>query len=419
MTGPEPAASRRRSWYFGVLLLALVVRLAIVLPVIGRPPHDSDNYLTLARSLVDGRGFSLVGRLTAYRPPLYPLILAPFVALFGEQTAVPALLLNVLLGVGTAACTFLTARRWGFSDGRAALAGAIVACDPVLVVQARSVMTETLAAFLLSGAFMTAARDDSPRSAFGGGIWLGLASLCRPSLLATSVLISAAALASGPGSARLRLLRSVGVLAGTLIVLAPWAARNTRVFGEPVWTTTHGGYTLALANNPTYYRDVLDGKGGEVWTGPGQKTWAEGVLRRTRGLPEPEADRRLSAEGWRMARIAPGAFARATAARLKRFWGVAPARSVYPLPLRVATGLWTAPLLFAVGAGLASRRAWRWCRVAAVAAIFSLTIVHAFYWTDLRMRAPIVPAIALIAAGVVFPGWKSAGNGAGRGGENN
>ena len=34
----------------------------------------------------------------------------------------------------------------------------------------------------------------------------------------------------------------------------------------------------------------------------------------------------------------------------------------------------------------------------ALAAI-GLTLVHAFYWTDLRMRAPIVPAIALVAAG--------------------
>ena len=34
-------------------------------------------------------------------------------------------------------------------------------------------------------------------------------------------------------------------------------------------------------------------------------------------------------------------------------------------------------------------------------AILGLTIVHAFFWTDLRMRAPIVPAIALVAAGCV------------------
>ena len=31
--------------------------------------------------------------------------------------------------------------------------------------------------------------------------------------------------------------------------------------------------------------------------------------------------------------------------------------------------------------------------------IVGLTVVHFAYWTDMRMRAPIVPAIALIAAG--------------------
>ena len=47
-----------------------------------------------------------------------------------------------------------------------------------------------------------------------------------------------------------------GLLALTIVlVLSPWMIRNLLVFGEPVWTTTHGGYTLALANNPVYYRE--------------------------------------------------------------------------------------------------------------------------------------------------------------------
>ena len=36
--------------------------------------------------------------------------------------------------------------------------------------------------------------------------------------------------------------------------------------------------------------------------------------------------------------------------------------------------------------------------------VLGLTLVHALFWTDLRMRAPIVPAIALIAAGSRLPG---------------
>ena len=41
---------------------------------------DPDNYLPMARALASGDGFAFNGRPTAYRPPLYPLLLAPFAA---------------------------------------------------------------------------------------------------------------------------------------------------------------------------------------------------------------------------------------------------------------------------------------------------------------------------------------------------
>jgi hypothetical protein len=34
----------------------------------------------------------------------------------------------------------------------------------------------------------------------------------------------------------------------------------------------------------------------------------------------------------------------------------------------------------------------------AVALLISFTLVHAFYWADMRMRAPLVPVLALLAA---------------------
>ena len=46
---------------------------------------DPDNYLPLARSLAAGDGFALKGRLTAYRPPLYPMLLAPSIAIAGNE----------------------------------------------------------------------------------------------------------------------------------------------------------------------------------------------------------------------------------------------------------------------------------------------------------------------------------------------
>ena len=86
-----------------------------------------------------------------------------------------------------------------------------------------------------------------------------------------------------------------------LVVLSPWMIRNLLQFGEPIWTTTHGGYTLALANNPVYYREVLDGPPGRVWTGHDQWVWWDSVNRKTAGMSEPEADRYLRDEALRLA----------------------------------------------------------------------------------------------------------------------
>lgn len=395
------ALSRRASrWALAaVVALGLAARLAVIAPRLGRPPDDPDNYLPLARTLAEGRGLLINGRPSAYRPPLYPLALAPIVgALDAGRVMLGVGALHLLLGASTIGLTFAAACRLGLGDVRALAAASIVALDPVLVVQARSVMTETLAATLAAAALAGLAAG-SRRGALVGGLAFGLGGLCRPSTLAAAGLATAASLGFGPGTWRERLGRSALIAGATAAVLAPWAARNFWIFGEPVWTTTHGGYTLALANNPVYYAEVLDGPPGAVWSGENQFLWFDGVNRRMAGLPEPEVDRRLTREGLAMLRERPGAFARASLARLGRFWGLAPSGAVYPAWLRRATAAWTAPLWLALGWGLLRRDLWRWPDVSATAFVLALTTVHALFWTDLRMRAPIVPSIALIAAG--------------------
>jgi hypothetical protein len=193
------------------------------------------------------------------------------------------------------------------------------------------------------------------------------------------------------------------LFATTTATVAPWAWRNAAVFGEPVWTTTHGGYTLALANNPVYYDEVVHGPPGAVWTGHNQWLWWDAVNRSMRGLPEPEADRRMRREAWRVIAARPTDFVRASAARLGRFWALAPAAAVYPGPLRLATALWTAPLWLALALGLARRDTWTWPRVAAPLVLIGLSAVHTLYWTDMRMRAAVVPAVALVAAAAQIP----------------
>jgi hypothetical protein len=386
-------------WILAVAALGFVARLATAAPLLGRLV-DPDNYLRLAGALAAGQGFVWDGRPTAYRPPLYPLLLAPLVAVFGGGGAPLGWAISGLhaaLGAATVGLTALTARRWGLGPGRTLVTAIVVAFDPVLVSQSRMVMTETLAAFLLA-ASLAALATPGPRGAALGGLALGLAALCRPSTLPAAGLIVVAAMLVGPGSRAGRISRGALVALATIAVLTPWALRNARVLGEPVWTTTHGGYTLALANNPTYYAEVLDGPPGAVWSGANQKRWFDAIGPTVAGLSEPAADRRLRDNALALVRQRPRDFARATAARLSRFWSVIPAGAVYPGWVRALVALWTVPLWMALAAGLSQPRTWAWPRVTAPLLLLALTAVHAAYWTDMRMRAPLVPAIALIAA---------------------
>ena len=84
---------------------------------------------------------------TAYRPPLYPLLLTGCVAL-GDYSRAAVGVLHLALGVATVGLVLVLGRWWGLGNRRAALAALLVACDPILLSQSTQVMTETPAAFL-------------------------------------------------------------------------------------------------------------------------------------------------------------------------------------------------------------------------------------------------------------------------------
>jgi hypothetical protein len=379
-----------------VIVAGVLVRAGVMIPARGRF-DDPDNYLPLARSLAEGRGLIVRDRATAYRPPLYPIVLAPLVGGMGERVMPAIALLHLVLGAGTIGLTAWAASRWNPGRYRVLAASCLVAFDPVLVWQARFVMTETLTAFLLA-ATLAALTIEGRRGFALGGACAGLSALARPSLLPGTMLAVVAALFAAPGNRKERVRGAVLLAFSVLLVILPWALRNAKVLGEPVWTTTHGGYTLALANNEVYYREVLEGPPGRVWTGDEQWRWWDSVNRATAGMSEPEADRYLRRQAVRLAIDQPTTFLRASVERLLRFWSLSPAIAVYSPVVRWATALWTAPVWLAMALGLLQRSTWRWPRIVAPLAIVGLSLVHALYWTDLRMRAPIVPAIALVAA---------------------
>ncbi|HLA86377.1 MAG TPA: glycosyltransferase family 39 protein, partial [Thermoguttaceae bacterium] len=355
-----PWFARRVVWLLG---FTLVVRVGVLLLMPGALGGDPDGYRRLAENVVEYGTLGEGLRPTAYRPPLYPLLLAPCAALGSEAATAAIGGLHVLLGVGTVWLVWRIARRCGW--GRWAwLAGALVACDPILLGQSALVMTETAATFFVTlalWALVRAAQWPSYCRLAAAGAALGLCGLCRPELLlwggacAGSVLFLRDAKSKpsrdreGAVEASDGCNRSLTVAARfssnaarffvlLLAVLAPWVARNQIQFGRPIIATTHGGYTLLLANNPSFYDYLRHGGRGAIWDarelGP---VWG-GKASHDSPAAELAADRRAYAEAWNNIQKQPGMFAYACAARKGRFWALAPHQGTPTV--RWAIGVW-------------------------------------------------------------------------------
>ena len=118
---------------------------------------------------------------TAYRPPLYPLLLAGCVAL-GDHSRVAIGLLHVLLGVATVGwCCWPTGPGLGGATAGVVqavpaslrLAALLVALDPILLTQSALVMTETLAAFLTTAGLAALAWTTAPADGLSGDVGRG------------------------------------------------------------------------------------------------------------------------------------------------------------------------------------------------------------------------------------------------------
>lgn len=395
----------------GFPVLAVFVRLGFGFMNLQDAPADPDRYIELATSLSEGRGFVIDGRPTAYRPPLYPLVLAPLTRIFGTGKTFHAsvVVIQALLGGATVVLAMRASVRISESlalrdpassrDDRYGspacwIAGCVTALDPVLVSQSPLIMTETLAAFLLTGAIHAIVHDRF-RCA---GFWFGASVLCRPSLLVCfAATMAARMIAKPPESMTRRLIETARFAACCGLVIFPWGLRNQIHFGEPILTTTHGGYTLALANNRIYYDDVVFGPPGAVWKGPRQQAWMDAIGTDTVGLPEPEADRRIKAKALGFISDNPGEFVTACVKRQLRFWALAPAPQVYGNRIRWICTIWTLPIWTLVLTSLCFRVVWSWPTITTIAICAGLAAVHVVYWTDIRMRAPIVPNLAILA----------------------
>ena len=387
--------------WIGILATGLLVRGAFLVNWLRQPLTDPDAYVALARNLVNLGTFGKGNHATAYRPPLYPVMLAG--CLTSDSWARGSIaLFHLAMGLGTVWIVYRLAQYAG--AGRFAPAAAIlVAWDPILLSQSVLAMTETPAT-LLTAAAMLALSWASGRPSFVRGLvagaGLGLMILCRPTFIPWAM---AAVLAAPWFASRRRLALLGGLGLAAAVVVSPWVARNQWQFGRPILSTTHGGFTFLLANNPEFYRYLREGAWGSVWDAEQfNRSWAARAP-----ADELLADRCAYDEAFETVRDNPGTFAYSCLVRMGRLWALVPHQRTRDE--RLATRL----ARYAVGLGYLAEYAaalvglgvlWRspkrrrpfWTHALLLAC--SVTLIHAFYWTDLRMRAPLVPLVAVAAA---------------------
>jgi hypothetical protein len=228
---------RQDAWPWVMLILGVALRLLVAGQAARAPERhlapDSLGYVTLAENLGAGRGFSTATgppwTPNTFRTPGYPAFIA-FVAALLPRWPVDVAVITVQSGLVLVAGVALLrlASRLGL-DTRSRLAmSAVLALDPVAVGLCAMVLSETLFGTLFAIALLlwvTTLQDRRPLTAFLAGVSVGCLALVRPVaayLWAGPVFT----LVLAPGRRARRWALAGLVVAGASCATAPWLLRN-------------------------------------------------------------------------------------------------------------------------------------------------------------------------------------------------
>lgn len=401
-----------------VTALGVLLRLVVAFTVLDADtvPGDALYFRDTAASLAAGEGYlhpppgDGPPAPSATHPPLLPALLGAAGLAGADDLAAQRVLLGVVSGLGVALVGFAGRRVAGPAVGL--VAAAIAAVHPLWLQPPGLLMSEALYAVVVSGAVLAALRlrrAPVPGRAIVLGVLVGAAVLVRSEALALAVVLGvpAALLPARPARARERAVALAVVAAGVVVVVGPWVARNTAVFGRPL-LSTNVGVTLAGANCEAAVtgarRGGFSAACGYVAAGlvlrdpaPAGDRWDEGQI-----------DRALVEIGASHAREHGVELPVVAAARIARAWGVYGLAD--NLTYEVGEGRdpalqWTGQALqlallpmAVAGAVVAARRRRRGDLAVLLAGPVLVTVVAAAVYGSTRMRVAAEPALAILAA---------------------
>lgn len=202
---------------------------------------DTATYLLLAQNLIEGKGYAYAGMPTALRAPVYPLLLASFLKVFGVHALMAVRWLQFLEGLAVVfLCAFLARRLFGDAAGKFALLFGLFA--PTLADMNGEILTEAPAT-LFAAIFLCLIAEYvlQPRwnVLFGLGCVAGLGALTRFNMAVLGVVVLCVVFLVRDGLPRWR--SAMAAIIAPLIVISPWVIRNFTVFHGAALFSTHSG----------------------------------------------------------------------------------------------------------------------------------------------------------------------------------
>jgi 4-amino-4-deoxy-L-arabinose transferase-like glycosyltransferase len=413
--------ARLRSLWLLVAILALsaLVRLGLFWAWRTEPIHPGDemHYHELAQSLVEGRGFYLEGRLSAMRPPLYPVVVAGLYHLFGVGNFQAVRAMQWLVGLATAAGAFVLGRM--LYDRRVGLwAAGLVAFYPPLVGIAGFLYTETLFAFWvvwLGVAIGWAVSGQRVWRWLPVGVLLALGALTRSVLWPFAPVLAVLMLLLWRQVGGLhRLVGGTVLLASFAAVIAPWSWRCSQLEQTFIVIDTIGGRNLMMGN---YEHTPMD-RAWDAISVEGEKAWYA-VLRRENPdfgtLTQGQRDKLALRYGMRYMLEHPGQtvqrcivkffnfwqLERTLVAALERGWFGGLSRSAVLAWTVVLCGTYAGAMLLALAGLILWPPEDRRPMIVLVSLIGFVCLVHTVVFAHSRYHLPLAP-VELVFAGAAL-----------------
>ncbi len=238
---------RAGTWAWIIFGVALALRLGYA--AVAEPPPISDEqyYDALGWNLATGKGYASGGASVAYWPVGYSAFVAAFYIIFGHHY-LPVIIAQCVLGAATAALLPFLAREF-VPPGAARAAGLTVALWPNHIAYASRFFPAEALTFAVLAVALIFLKMRGYRGAILAGALTGVTALAAPIALVLPAAGLAADIVRRIGLKRAS-ARGAAFAAVVALAVAPWAARNRRVFDGFVPISTNGGVNLWIGNNP-------------------------------------------------------------------------------------------------------------------------------------------------------------------------